>query len=396
MENRWLIGVAVILFLVMSVSAQTWQGSWGVGGAFNIFKLWGGQVDRSSMSYGLNLDGRYGIHPSLVLGADIGYGMFKPAIIGTSTEANKYSPYRTFLLPIDLTVRYTPLPDNQVKPYVLGSLGLFVWNLAEVGPQDGNFLDNRRLRWGKSVYGTQTNLTLGFGGGFEWFVTEHLALDFEGRGAFLLGMKKDNVGEGDANDKFYQLRIGAVYYWGGKKQNPSEIPTAMSTNVAVPKKDIIAELPPREEPTVAPPVSEPAKPEAVESAPPNVRQMTESLLQSDQTGRSVILMGVNFEYSKADLTDAAKDILDQVAESLVANETVRVKIVGYTDNTGSAQFNNQLSRLRAETVKNYLISKGVSADRLETEGRGANDPIADNSTDKGRTLNRRIEFFRLN
>ena len=395
MKKRWLIGGVVMLFSITSVTAQTWQSNWGVGGTFNIFKLWGGQVDRSSMSYGLNLDGRYGIHPSVVLGADIGYGMFKPAIIGTSTEANKYSPYRTFLLPIDLTVRYTPLPENPVKPYVLGALGIFMWNLAEVGPQDGNILNNGRLRWGKSVYGTQTNLSIGFGGGFEWFVTEHVALDFEGRGAFLLGMNKDNVGEGDANDKFYQLRIGAVYYWGGKKQNPSEMSPAMISSVTVPKKEIVPELPPQE-PAVAAPVTEPVKPTVVESTPPNVRQMTESLLQSDQTARPVVLMGVNFEYSKADLTGAAKDILDLVAQSLMANETVRVKIIGYTDNLGSEQFNNRLSRLRAETVRDYLIGKGISSDRLETEGRGSNDPIADNSTEEGRTLNRRIEFFRLN
>jgi outer membrane protein OmpA-like peptidoglycan-associated protein len=114
------------------------------------------------------------------------------------------------------------------------------------------------------------------------------------------------------------------------------------------------------------------------------------------TKKTLILEGVNFETGKSTLTPESEAILNGVAESLVANDTIRVQVTGHTDNTGSLAVNRRLSRARADAVRNYLISKGVAEDRLTARGFGPDQPIASNRTAEGRAQNRRVELTRLN
>jgi len=84
--------------------------------------------------------------------------------------------------------------------------------------------------------------------------------------------------------------------------------------------------------------------------------------------------------------------LDQVAEVLKMNPTLRIRIDGHTDSTGAAEFNQTLSERRAEAVRNYLQDVGVDADRLETRGFGMDAPVASNNTREGRAMNRRCQL----
>jgi outer membrane protein OmpA-like peptidoglycan-associated protein len=122
----------------------------------------------------------------------------------------------------------------------------------------------------------------------------------------------------------------------------------------------------------------------VKPAPKYVFSMTEPL----------ILTGVQFEFNKADLTPEAKPILDGVAESLQDYPTVELEIDGHTDSIGTLEYNNDLSLKRAQTVKDYLVSKGVKENRLTVAGFGPSRPIASNDTPEGQAKNRRIEFVR--
>jgi outer membrane protein OmpA-like peptidoglycan-associated protein len=115
----------------------------------------------------------------------------------------------------------------------------------------------------------------------------------------------------------------------------------------------------------------------------------------EQARKSLILEGVNFATGKAELTPESQAILDGVAESLVANEEIKVQVGGHTDNTGSAAVNKRLSAARANAVREYLISKGVAADRLTAAGFGPSKPIASNKTAEGRAQNRRVELTKL-
>jgi outer membrane protein OmpA-like peptidoglycan-associated protein len=113
------------------------------------------------------------------------------------------------------------------------------------------------------------------------------------------------------------------------------------------------------------------------------------------TERTLILEGVSFGLNSADLTAGARSELDRVADSLAGWPDLRVEIGGHTDSTGSDEYNERLSERRAESVRDYLVSRGVEADRLATRGYGESEPIADNGTSDGRAMNRRVELKRL-
>ncbi|MDP2174068.1 MAG: OmpA family protein [Candidatus Cloacimonadaceae bacterium] len=109
-------------------------------------------------------------------------------------------------------------------------------------------------------------------------------------------------------------------------------------------------------------------------------------------GMKFSLEGIFFETAKATILPASAEILEKAHTALAANPTVNIVIIGHTDNVGSAASNQTLSINRANSVKNWLVAKGINANRIKTLGKGATDPRATNNTPEGRTLNRRIEF----
>ena len=115
----------------------------------------------------------------------------------------------------------------------------------------------------------------------------------------------------------------------------------------------------------------------------------------EATRRVLVLRGVTFVVGRATLTDSARDILMDVAESLVVNPDIRVEVAGHTDNTGTRSLNRRLSQARAESVRAYLIEHGIAADRLVAQGYGPDRPVAPNTTVPGRAQNRRVELRKL-
>lgn len=130
----------------------------------------------------------------------------------------------------------------------------------------------------------------------------------------------------------------------------------------------------------------------------NVMDPKDDIVQRSTTiilekGKKVIVRGINFEFGKATLTADSRTILEDAYKALVANADMNVEISGHTDFVGSEASNQDLSLRRAQAVKNWLVTRGISSNRMKTVGRGENEPVADNSTDGGRGENRRIEFF---
>jgi OOP family OmpA-OmpF porin len=99
---------------------------------------------------------------------------------------------------------------------------------------------------------------------------------------------------------------------------------------------------------------------------------------------------LQFAFGSAELTDADKQILDEMAENLTRLKFVSGTIEGHTDSVGSEAFNQGLSERRAQTVAAYLESKGIAAGRMQVVGRGESDPVGDNNTAEGRAMNRRV------
>lgn len=99
-----------------------------------------------------------------------------------------------------------------------------------------------------------------------------------------------------------------------------------------------------------------------------------------------------FDFDKAVLKPEGKSHLDEMAAKLKSINLEVVIAVGHTDSVGSDEYNQKLSVRRAEAVKAYLVSKGIEANRVYTEGKGKKQPVADNKTAEGRAKNRRVEI----
>ena len=102
---------------------------------------------------------------------------------------------------------------------------------------------------------------------------------------------------------------------------------------------------------------------------------------------------VSFDINSANIRPAMHSVLDPFASNLRDDPKARIDIVGHTDSTGSDAVNNPLSVERANSVRDYLLSRGVPAATVRTEGRGEREPVADNGTEAGRARNRRVEIF---
>lgn len=101
---------------------------------------------------------------------------------------------------------------------------------------------------------------------------------------------------------------------------------------------------------------------------------------------------INFATASHAVPDANKEILDKAATKLASLADARLKITGHTDSQGNHASNKKLSERRANAVREYLVSKGVPAERLEVFGASSDEPVASNATEQGRFQNRRIEF----
>jgi OOP family OmpA-OmpF porin len=105
-----------------------------------------------------------------------------------------------------------------------------------------------------------------------------------------------------------------------------------------------------------------------------------------------VIRTVMFDFDKYNIKEEFHPRLNKVVEVLEKNPTLKIEIEGHTDSIGSAKYNQALSERRAQAVKDYLVNKGITADRLMPVGYGLTRPIASNDTEDGRAKNRRVQL----
>ncbi len=115
-------------------------------------------------------------------------------------------------------------------------------------------------------------------------------------------------------------------------------------------------------------------------------------LKKIEPGATIILRNIFFDYDKADLRPESQIELDRVYDLLVKNPTLKIELSGHTDDRGSDEYNMKLSQKRAESAMKYLVSKGISQDRIVAVGYGETKPIVPNDSEENRQLNRRVEL----
>lgn len=134
--------------------------------------------------------------------------------------------------------------------------------------------------------------------------------------------------------------------------------------------------------------------ESAEQVREKLRDQLNSVLATSETARGLIvnMSDVLFDTGKYTLKPDTKIALAKVAGILLAYPGLKVQVEGYTDSVGGDDYNQKLSENRAGTVKDFLVSQGVSANNITSQGFGKNSPVADNSTAAGRAQNRRVNM----
>lgn len=122
------------------------------------------------------------------------------------------------------------------------------------------------------------------------------------------------------------------------------------------------------------------------------KQLVKKTIPIVELGRKLIIENLLFQTASAVLPNVVNE-LNILAEFMEAKPNIAIMIEGHTDNIGSNILNQRLSELRAEAVKNYLVANGIDPIRIKTKGYGEDKPIATNSTEFGRRLNRRTEII---
>lgn len=357
--KNFLITLALLLTVGISVSqAQTVTDSWafGFGGTYPRFVSV--NIQPLNPNYGgfLSLQRNFSENVGLRLKGSYSHleGQWTDAFKNLQTE-------QTNLISGNLDVLYYFVPCEPVSPYLFAGASAGLRTLIN----NATALDEN-----------ETALSFNMGGGVEWALDSDWKILTEYGYHIMFNSELDGAivpEEVNGRDTYMTLSLGLLYYFG--KGEPSKLCDPLGITAEYKDmtdytriEEMIKKHIPKE---VIKEVVVPAKAVASEKW---------------------VLIGVNFAFDKATLLPEAYPILYNAAELLLMNPDTKVEIQGYCDYIGSVEYNNKLSLRRAETVKMFLVSKGVAQNRLTTVGFGKSKPVADNETEEGRAMNRRIEF----
>lgn len=288
----------------------------------------------------------YNFAPNFALEAAISSGSFRIPGSGASEKLQANS--------LDLLYKFLPV-TSMFRPYVIGGSGAITDNIGRTAKNNTGWLAEA----GAGVLvglGDQTGST---------------RVQFRTEAKYRYEFMKNTPGvPNDPRD--IVLGVGFQFMFGAPTPPPPPPPPP-------PPAPVVRELPP-------PPPPPPPVPEC--HAPAGFQVDADCRIIQQK----VVVRAVDFEFNSTNLTAPAQQTLDEVSAALVKQPELQVEIQGYTDSVGAAAYNLNLSQKRAESVKAYLISKGVSASDLTAKGYGKADPIATNATAEGRAQNRRVDF----
>jgi len=364
--KKYLITIALILAVVLDVNAQTVTDSWAFGFGGRYPKYVNVNIRSLQSNYGGYLSLQRNFSENFGLRLKGGYSHLE----GEWTDQNSMLiNQQTNLITGDVDLMYYLIPCEPVSPYLYVGAGV---NYRMLTNKATASLDD-------DAFGSQWNAGIGI----EWGLSENwrLVTEFGYHGtnnSQLDGFVSPT--ENNGSDKYYAASLGFLYLFG--KGEPSEmcepcqgITQEWRDMTDYDKiEDMIKNYIPRE-----------IVREVVVEKP--IYAISEDRL---------VLEGVNFDFNKSELRSESYAVLDKAVTLLKNSPDVKVEIQGYTDNIDTYEYNQKLSEERAQSVKNYLVSKGISTDRLSTIGFSKNFPIADNSTPEGRAKNRRVVFRIIN
>ncbi|WP_266361987.1 OmpA family protein [Tellurirhabdus rosea] len=180
------------------------------------------------------------------------------------------------------------------------------------------------------------------------------------------------------------------------KEEPATVMRNNRPPVAAPKSAPATKpaAPARKPAPAAPAKPRPARPDSVVARTPPVKTPAPRVENFDnrvETGKTYRLSNLLFPQSDYRIQAGSYPELNKLAEVMRQNPEIRIELAGHTDNVGDPKLNVELSRKRVEAVKSYLVSKGIDRERIRTVAYGGSRPVADNTREETRRLNRRVE-----
>jgi len=276
-------------------------------------------------------------------------------------------------LPPTLSLQYHFNPNGRFRPYIGAGLNYTTFSNEETK----GALDGTSLKLDDS-WGPAGQIGADIGINENWFVNLVVRyIDIDTDATLSDDEGSTDLGTIEIDPFIYQAQVG---YRFGKKAVPAA--------VAAP---VVAAV-------VAPPPPPPAPADSDGDGVIDPNDQCPETPRGERVGPQGcscdVTRQVQFATSSAELTDADKVILDEVAETLTRLKFVSGTVVGHTDSTGSEAYNQRLSERRAQSVASYLEAKGIAVGRLAASGAGESQPIADNRTREGRAQNRRVVLTR--
>ncbi len=386
-----------VLFVLMWVTsnAQVYKESWAFGFGLTVPRFFGTDVNGSEFNGG--------IHSTIQanLSEHSNFRMNLKALMVRSFSA----PVENNHVSLGFDYLYHFSPCENVNPYLgLGVSGIFYQlKNTSAGIKEGTNLDYHV----NMLFGVQWGILDEYLGS-DWKIKTELGYHTVPSDKFDGTFGPAGGVFGGGNDAFFSFDIGALYYFdlGTKAKYCDLYEGVLNVKVTEDSKvnidyDKIESIVQKYSSEGGSDIDYNRIEDIVKrnaaSSTTNIYQTPASGDKNTSTSTVInqgnwVLVGVNFNQNQVSFTPESYPVLINAAQILLANPDMRVEIQGHTDNTGNPETNKRISLARAEFVKKFLISKGVSASRLTTVGFGDTKPISDNSTAEGRAFNRRIEF----
>jgi outer membrane protein len=271
-------------------------------------------------------------------------------------------------LPPTLSLQYHFNPDGTFRPYIGAGINYTTFlNEDTKGALAGTDLEL------DDSWGAAGQIGADIGLNYNWFLNlavRYIDIDSDAE------LDGGELGEIEIDPFIYQAQIG---YRFGKPA-----PVAVAAPVAA----VVAAPPP------PPPPPADADGDGVIDANDQCPDTPKGERVGPQGCTCDVTRQLTFKLNSAELTDADKVVLDEVAANLTRLKFVSGTVVGHTDSSGSEAYNQGLSERRAQSTVDYLATRGIDASRLKASGAGETQPIADNTTKEGRAQNRRVVLSR--
>ena len=205
----------------------------------------------------------------------------------------------------------------------------------------------------------------------------------------------DTFSKSERNNESIALNT-PIYNIDGTRKNRN---LSFSVNISIPLKSLLGKNSGKKR-QIQKPVAQPI--EKVPERKVTVREkeccsleeMYELILNGQDISRKKVCAfnDIRFDFDKATIRLESEEYLDMFVTILTKFPSIRLSIIGHTDNVGDSGYNMNLSKKRAESVANYFIKHGIDPSRLNCFGYGSRQPLTDNNTSEGRAMNRRVEF----